>query len=393
MDNRRAPDPAPSADSVTGLAVDTSGAHDVVYVGYSLTYQNLPADSPLNDHPVVVSVSTNGGRTFALGKNLNDFAHLTEDIDGNQYPLIMTSTFGRPFLVAHKGVVMAVSGPTTPFNRTPPGGSYFAWPYQHALPYLLARSTDNGQTWSVSKLSPSVFPGVGHQTGMGWTSRGGAKGTFVFAYAATPSTADTSGPVDIVVQRSTDEGQTWSQPLAINDHDQLDPSTGFYPMLSTAPNGRVDVVWQDNRDATDFHFNVRYTYSTDGGRSWARNIRANDRPLDFNLGVSFNSDVRQPPGVASADEYAIFGWADTRLGNEATQTQDDFSTIAQFKPIPRETSVAPVLAAAFGGLMLAGLVLFVMQFLQLRRRAGATTERRARGSTPASSPASTGSSG
>jgi hypothetical protein len=164
-------------------------------------------------------------------------------------------------------------------------------------------------------------------------------------------------------------------------------------MLSTAPNGRVDVVWQDNRDATDFHFNVRYTYSTDGGRSWAPNIQVNDRPLDFNLGVSFNSDVRQPPGVASADEYAIFGWADTRLGNEVTQTQDDFSTIAQFKPIPRETSVAPVWAAAFGGLLLAGLVLFIMQFVQLRRRAGATAERRGRGSTAASSPASTVDSG
>jgi hypothetical protein len=372
MDNRRAPDPAPSADSVTGLAVDTSGAHDVVYVGYSLTYQNLPADSPLNDHPVVVSVSSDGGKTFAPRKNLNDFAHLTEKIDGTDYPLIMTSTFGRPFLVAHDGVVMAVSGPTTPFNRTPPGGSYFAWPYQHALPYLLARSTDKGQTWSVSKLSPPVFPGVGHQTGMGWTPRGGRKGTFVLAYAATPGTADTSGPVDIVVQRSSDGGKTWSDPLAIDDADPANPSTGFYPMLSVAPDGRVDVVWQDNRDVTDFHFNVRYTYSGDGGRSWAQNVMVNDRPLNFNLGVSFNSDVRQPPGVASANEYAVFGWADTRLGNDVTQTQDDFSTIAQFKPIPRTTSIIPVLAAVFGGLVTAGVVLFLMQFLQWRRRARAT---------------------
>jgi hypothetical protein len=65
----------------------------------------------------------------------------------------------------------------------------------------------------------------------------------------------------------------------------------------------------------------------------------------------------------------VFGWADTRLGNDVTQTQDDFSTIAQFKPIPRQSSVIPVLVAVFGGLVAAGVVLFVLQFLQWRRRA------------------------
>jgi hypothetical protein len=101
-------------------------------------------------------------------------------------------------------------------------------------------------------------------------------------------------------------------------------------------------------------------------------VKVNDRPLNFNLGVSFNSDVRQPPGVASANEYAVFGWADTRLGNDVTQTQDDFSTIAQFKPIPRKSSILPVLVAVFGGLVAAGVVLFVLQFLQWRRRARGT---------------------
>ncbi|MDQ4068270.1 MAG: glycoside hydrolase [Actinomycetota bacterium] len=368
MDNRRRPEPAPSAGAVTGLAVDTSGANDVVFVGYSLSYGNVPADSPLNDDPVVVSVSTDGGRTFAEGTNLNQFSALSEGIAGNEYPLIMTSTFGRPFLIAHDGVVMAVSGANTPFNRRPPGGNYFAWPYRHPLPYLLARSTDQGRTWTMSKLSPPVFAGVGHQTGMGWTPHGGADGTFVFAYAATPGTADTSGTVDIVVQRSTDRGRTWTEPLAIDDDDPVDRYTGFYPTLSVAPNGRVDVVWQDNRDITDFHFNVRYTYSTDGGRTWAPNIKVNDRPLNFHLGVSFNSDVRQPPGVASANEYAVFGWADTRFGDEVTQTQDNFSTIAQFKPLPADSSVIPVLAAVFGGLVTGGAVLIGMQFLHLRRR-------------------------
>lgn len=368
MDNRSRPDPAPSAAAVTGLAVDTSPAEDVVYVGYSLSYRDIPADSPLNDPPVVVSTSTDGGRTFAEGVNLNKFSKLTEEIAGSQYRLILTSTFGRPFLVARDGVVMAVSGPTTPFDRRPPQGTYFAFPYRYPLPNLLALSTDHGKTWTISKLGPRVFSGVGAQTGMGWTRDGGHDGTFVFAYAATPESADTSGTVDIVVQRSTDRGKTWSEPLAIDDDDPAARYSGFYPMLSVAPNGRVDVVWQDNRDVADFHFNVRYTYSTDAGTSWAKNVQVSDQPLNFNLGVSFNSDVRQPPGVASADEYAVFGWADTRLGDELTQTQDAFSTIAQFKAIPAKASALPTFAAVFGGLVVAGAVLLLILFVRQGRK-------------------------
>ncbi len=377
MDNRGDPDANPSASAVTGLAVDTSRDKDVVYVGYSFSYPNVPNDSPLNDDPVVVSVSTDGGETFTEGTNLNGFSQVKQEIQGKEYPLMMTATFGRPFLVAHDGVVMAVSGPTTPFDQKPPQGGYFAFPYRYALPNLVARSTDQGRTWSMSKLGPPVFAGFGAQTGMGWTPKGGRDGTFIFSYAATPDTAESSGTADIVVQRSTDRGQTWSTPLAIDDDDPANRFSSFYPMLSVAPNGRVDVVWQDNRDMTGTFFNVRYTYSTDGGVTWAENVRVSDQPLNFDLGIGFNSDVRQPPGVASANEYAVFGWSDTRLGDELTQSQDNFGSIAQFQPIPKESSVLPIVAAAFGGLVLAGIVLLVVQLMRRDRkdRAGPGAER------------------
>ncbi|HWB72149.1 MAG TPA: hypothetical protein VG452_08015, partial [Egibacteraceae bacterium] len=183
-----------------------------------------------------------------------------------------------------------------------------------------------------------------------------------------PETSDTTGLADIVFQRSTDGGQTWSEPVAIDDDDPDRHFTSFYPQLAVAPNGRIDVVWQDNRELTDYRFNVRYTYSTDGGATWAPNVQINDRPVDFNLGVSFNSDLRYAPGVASANEYAAIGWADTRLGDDLTQTQDNFGAIAQFSPLPPTTAntVLAIVAAVFGGLVAAGIVLLV--FLRMRRR-------------------------
>ncbi|MGI8536079.1 MAG: sialidase family protein [Mycobacteriales bacterium] len=353
--NRGTPEPAADASGVTALTVDTSGSSDVVYVGYSRRFREAPKDSPLNNTPVVVATSTDAGATFGDPVNLNDFSEVTQTIAGQSYPLIMTSSFGRPFLTVHDGVVLAISDARTPFDNKPPGDSY------KAMPMLVARSTDQGKTWTMSPLGPPVFTGAGAQTGMGWTPEGGPDGTFLAAYAATPESAESSGIADLVLQRSTDDGQTWSEPVAIDDDRPADNSTSFYPQLGVAPNGRVDVVWQDNRGLSDSRFNVRYTYSTDGGVTWADNVQVNDQPINFNLGISFNSDVRQPPGVASTDEYAAIGWADPRLGDDLTRTQDAFGAVAQFAPLPSTASRLPLLAAAFGGLVAAGIVLLLIK--------------------------------
>ncbi len=367
-DNRGKPEPA-ATDNGASLAVDTSGPTDVVY---AMTNQNFPkaaSASPLNNGPVVVMVSNDAGATFSPALDLNTFAHLTQDIDGKSYPLLMEGFFGSPILIAHNGVVMAFSHSQTPFDNSPGTKGNFGARFGYALPQLAARSTDHGKTWTMAPIGPPVFNGSGSQTGVGWTATGGGQGTFLAAYQATPTGAQSSGPAQVVVQRSTDSGKTWTDPVAIDDDPPSQLNTSFYPQMGVAPNGRVDVVWQDSRDQTDFHFNVRYTYSSDGGATWAHNMLISDRPLDFNHGVSFNSDLRMPPGVASANQYAWMGWADSRLANDTTQTQDNFGAGVQFSSLPTtKNTTLPRVAAVFGGLVLAGLVLTVL-FLIRRGRA------------------------
>jgi hypothetical protein len=369
--NRGRPSPAP-LDFGTSIAVDTSGPRDVVYVSFIQQYIDAPADSPLNDPPAMVSVSTDGGDSFSPPVNINGFSKLTRTIGGKSYPMIMEGWFGAPLVTAHDGVVLVVSGSMNAFNNHPPGDSSFDTRFSYAMPQVVARSTDQGRTWSFATLGPPIFASVGSQTGLGWTPKGGAMGTFLAAYAATPESATGSGTPDIILQRSTDGGQTWTDPVALDDDSPSGQSASFYPQLGVAPSGRIDVVWQDTRDRSDYHVNVRYTYSADGGATWAPNVEVTDRPINFSLGVSFNSDLRQPPGVASANQYAAFGWADTRLADELTQTQDNFGAIAQFSPVPAKTStVLPVVAAVFGGLVVAGAVLVVV-FLARRRKAAHT---------------------
>lgn len=371
-----APEPPPATYG-TAVAVDTSGPTDVVFVGYNVHYNNpapggtaLPPDSPLRNGPIMISVSTDGGDTFAEPVNLQSLSTVTQMIQGTAYPIMHEGFFGGPLVFAHDGVVLAISGGQPPANKLPPNTtSAFGASFSYPMPQMLARSTDQGKTWDVSTLGPPIFSGAGSQTGIGWTPRGGPDGTFVVAYQGTPETSASSGPAQIVMQRSTDRGVTWTEPLAIDEGYQ-DGSihNSFYPQLNVAPNGRIDVVWQDDIDQSDFHYNVRYTYSTDGGLTWAPNMLITDRPIDFNLGVSFNSDLRMPPGVASTDEYAVIGWADTRNANDLTQTQDTYSAAVQFDALPTtDNTTLPYVAAVFAGLVAAGVALLGVQFARRRR--------------------------
>jgi len=79
---------------------------------------------------------------------------------------------------------------------------------------------------------------------------------------------------DVMFVRSTDGGLTFSAPLKIND-DPVNPSKWhWFGTLSVAPNGgRLDAVWYDTRNAANnTDSQLFYSFSTDGGLTWAANV-------------------------------------------------------------------------------------------------------------------------
>lgn len=359
----------PSDSGVTGLAVDSSGPSDVVYVGYIHSFPTAPTGSPLKDGEVDVATSTDGGSSFGAPVNLNTFSQVTTTIAGKSYGLIGMNFFGNPFMAAHNGTVLAVMGSQFSIRNTPTGNTFLN------LPELVARSTDKGQTWTVNALGPPTYTanggGTGAMTGLGWTPKGGSQGSYVAAYAFTPSTAAGSGQPQVVTERSTDGGQSWSDPVIVDDSDPSLQWTSFYPQLNVAPNGRVDVVFETNRNDANDQFDVYYTYSNDGGTTWAKNVKVSDQPVNFDFGISYNGDFRNTPGVASANEYAAVGWADPRKADASTQTQDDYVSIVQFQTINTGNGlVLPILAAVLDGLATAAIVVAIIAIVQ-RRRASA----------------------
>jgi hypothetical protein len=82
---------------------------------------------------------------------------------------------------------------------------------------------------------------------------------------------------DVMFVRSTDGGLTFSAPQKIND-DPVNPSKWhWFGTFSIAPNGRLDAVWYDTRNAANnTDSQLFYSFSTDAGFTWSANVAASN---------------------------------------------------------------------------------------------------------------------
>jgi hypothetical protein len=82
---------------------------------------------------------------------------------------------------------------------------------------------------------------------------------------------------DVMFSRSTDSGLTFSARKRINDDPVNHAKWHWFGTLSVAPNGRIDSVWLDTRNAANnTDSQLFYSYSTDGGVNWSPNVSVSD---------------------------------------------------------------------------------------------------------------------
>ena len=124
-------------------------------------------------------------------------------------------------------------------------------------------------------------------------------------------------PGDVMFAKSTDGGLTWNDPIRIND-DLSFINTQWMGTMSVAPDGRIDVVWLDTRNAPSNHpdnSELYYSYSVDQGETWSVNERLSDS-FNPHLGYPNQNKMGDYFDMVSDEGGAHLAWANTLNGEE-----------------------------------------------------------------------------
>ncbi len=143
----------------------------------------------------------------------------------------------------------------------------------------------------------------------------GAGGGNIYLLAAMTRLSN-ADPGDIMFARSTDGGNTWSDPIQIND-DNSTTNTQWFGTLSVAPNGRIDAVWLDTREANfgSDSSALYYSYSNDQGNTWSANEKLSDL-FDPHIGYPNQQKIGDYYDMVSDNTGAHLAWANTLNGEQ-----------------------------------------------------------------------------
>lgn len=185
------------------------------------------------------------------------------------------------------------------------------------LDILVARSTDNGATWTEPRALDSDAASDGRRDELAQIATDG-KGQWVAVWQSSdPLGGKTGADADIFVARSKDGGETWSPPEPLNRNAATDAGDDVVPHLSTDRRGSWVAVWasKDSLAGTiGTEGDVLFARSTDGGVRWT-----DPSPLNSYAGSDFGFD--EAPRV-TADEAgrwaAVWDTAHPLLGGRRT---------------------------------------------------------------------------
>jgi hypothetical protein len=137
----------------------------------------------------------------------------------------------------------------------------------------------------------------------------------VYMLASVLPTSFTIGS-DVMFVRSTNGGRTFSAPRRINDDPVNHAKWHWFGAHSVAPNGRLDAIWLDTRNAANnTNSQLFYSYSMDGGNTWAANVAVSNSFSPF-LGYPNQNKMGDYMSIVSDNAGANVAYCATFNGEQ-----------------------------------------------------------------------------
>ncbi len=136
--------------------------------------------------------------------------------------------------------------------------------------------------------------------------------------------------LDIFFSRSTDNGDSWSAPIVVNDDPRGAVRHQYYPSIAVNDSGTVAVAWYDRRDDASHRLTHYHTaVSTDGGLTFGGSRRLSSVSTDFSSVGMLNGGfgIGEYNQMLMTGSYAIPVWADGRSND------GDINIYAAFLPL------------------------------------------------------------
>lgn len=142
-----------------------------------------------------------------------------------------------------------------------------------------ASSTNGGATWTVNETAFAVNGIVGllpqkqniRVNGLpriAVDNSGGPRHGWVYIVTTQKNLSPAGSDPDIILNRSTDGGATWSSAIRVNQDALNNGKIQYFPAIVVDDGGGVNIIYYDDRNTTSDSTGVFLSRSTDGGNTW-----------------------------------------------------------------------------------------------------------------------------
>jgi hypothetical protein len=236
----------------------------------------------------------------------------------------------------------------TTIQVSPDGSVHVAWIDFTEETVKYTYSTNQGQTFSqpesiadVQEI-PRTMEGNNYRTPTLLMSAVDLSETNTSGYLYITWNDYRTGDADILLIYSWDNGQTWSEPVRVNNDEEGNGVDQFFSAVAVSPQGWVHMVFYDRRDDENNSLIwAYYAISKDSGQNFSFNMNMSDESFEGDYSRDGTNDfIGDYIGITATNTTAYAVWCDARDGTDETGRSEIYFGAVDFSDGSEEPSEA-----------------------------------------------------